>query len=772
MHILGTPVDGLLDSGASISIISSVDLIKRWNLKIENISLKVRTANGESLKYLGIVYIPYTFDNKTKVVPTVVIPDISKGLICGYDFWTAFDIRLTNENGSNIPLCSPSVRAATQASDIKSTDTEQNGDNMVFTIEMGNDTDDDEAGTPIDESLDIPFLETPEEVTITPENIVTEHQLTPEEKNELVNIINMFPRSCDGAIGRTTLIQHTIELIPEIKPKKIPAYKYSPKVEQEVDKEVERLLRMDAIEECVSDFVNPILPVKKANGSWRLCLDARRLNQMSKRDEYPFPNMVSILERLEKSNYFSIIDLKDAYHQVVLEEKSRDYTAFRTNKGLYRYKTMPFGLLNSGATLCRLMNRVLKFDLQPRVFVYLDDIIITSRTLTEHFQLLETVANRLRRANLTISIDKSQFCRKSVRYLGFILNEEGVSVDSAKIEPILNYPPPKSVKDVRRLLGLAGFYQRFIENYSRIASPLSDLLKKSKGKFHWTKEADDALLQLKSALTSPPILSNPDFDQPFAIETDSSDLAVGAVLTQLIDGERRCIAFFSKKLSSTQKRYSATERECLAMLMAIDHFRHFVEATQFTIITDAMSLTFLKTMSINSKSPRIARWAMKIQGYDIQFQYKKGRDNISADALSRAVCAISSNVLDTPYEELIELITKFPSKYKDYKVTGKNIYKFVTNAGKADDPTFRWKYVPKSYERPEIVRKNHDSAHLGFEKTLYSVAEKFHWPRMSADILRYCKSCTICKISKTDNTTPSPLVANLRCAVALGKWFR
>lgn len=268
MHILGTPVDGLLDSGASISIISSVDLIKRWNLKIENISLKVRTANGESLKYLGIVYIPYTFDNKTKVVPTVVIPDISKGLICGYDFWTAFDIRLTNENGSNIPLCSPSVRAATQASDIKSTDTEQNGDNMVFTIEMGNDTDDDETGTPIDESLDIPFLETPEEVTITPENIVTEHQLTPEEKNELVNIINMFPRSCDGAIGRTTLIQHTIELIPEIKPKKIPAYKYSPKVEQEVDKEVERLLRMDAIEECVSDFVNPILPVKKANGSW------------------------------------------------------------------------------------------------------------------------------------------------------------------------------------------------------------------------------------------------------------------------------------------------------------------------------------------------------------------------------------------------------------------------------------------------------------------------------------------------------------------------
>lgn len=710
--------------------------------------MKIQTANGEKLSCLGFVYIPFTFDNKTKVIPTVVIPEISKELICGYDFWQAFDIRPTTTSGINITdgaSGGPSGNVAMI-----------NEISVIFNLTL-----DDSIQVPNhdpvrDESLEIPSLEEPLDGLISAEEIQTEHVLEPEEKERLLEIVNTFPRSYDGKIGRTPLLQHTIELIPGSQPKKIASYKYSPKIEQEVDKEIERLLNMDAIEECVSDFVNPLLPVKKPNGKWRLCLDARRLNQITKRDVYPFPNMVNILERLEKSKFFSIIDLKDAYHQVVLDPKCRDFTAFRTGKGLFRYKTMPFGLLNSGATLCRLMNRVLKFDLQPRVFVYLDDIIVTSNSFEEHLQLLEIVAHRLRDANLTISIEKSMFCKKSVKYLGYILSEHGLSVDSAKIEPILSYPAPKSVREIRRVLGLAGFYQRFIANYSEIAAPISDLLKKNKGKFKWTEEADKALLKLKSALTSPPILANPNFELPFSIETDSSDLAVGAVLTQQINGQRRCIAYFSKKLSTTQRKYSATERECLAMLMAIEHFRHFVDATKFTIITDAMSLTFLKSMSINSKSPRIARWAMKIQGYDIEFEYKKGKDNISADALSRSIFAIKTNLPDVPYDEFKHLIVKYPEKYIDFKVVDEKIYKFVTNAAKAEDPTFRWKYFPRTVERTEIIKKIHELAHLGFEKTYQAVIEKYFWPRMSGDILRFCKACIICKQSKTDNINPNP----------------
>lgn len=754
VHIFGTPVRGLLDSGASISVISSLDLVKRWNLKVENIKLKIQTANGEKLHCIGVVYIPFTFYDVTKVIPTVVIPDVSKELICGYDFWQAFDIRPTIGNNKDVSCNNPDDNSPSnlvvQMLDIEFLSP------FVFTISQDDNAHASVRESTTDESLDIPSLEPPNEEQVTPESVITEHLLSRKDKQKLVKVINTFPKSYDGKIGRTTLLTHKIELLPDAKPRKIPSYKYSPKVEEEVDKEIERLLKMDAIEECNSDFVNPLLPVRKPNGNWRLCLDARRLNQITKRDEYPFPNMVNILERLEKSKYFSIIDLKDAYHQVILEPDCRDYTAFRTRKGLFRYKTMPFGLLNSGATLCRLMNKVLKFDLQPRVFVYLDDIIITSDTLEEHFALLEIVANRLRQANLTISVDKSKFCQKSVRYLGYVLSEYGIATDNAKIAPILGYPAPKTVKEVRRLLGLAGFYQRFIANYSHIVAPISDLLKKGKSKFAWTEQADKALLKLKAALTSPPILANPNFSLPFAIETDSSDLAVGAVLTQIIDGERKCIAYFSKKLSATQRKYSATERECLAMLMAIENFRHFVEATKFTIVTDAMSLTFLRSMSIHSKSPRIARWAMKIQGMDINFEYRKGKDNVSADALSRSICPISNEIADVPYEKLKELIITFPEKYKDYKIVDEKIYKFVTNAAKHDDHTFRWKYMPTSIQKAKIIENVHNRAHLGFEKTLHEVAQKYFWPKMSADVLRYCKACITCKRAKTDNVNANP----------------
>ena len=180
------------------------------------------------------------------------------------------------------------------------------------------------------------------------------------------------------------------------------------------------------------------------------------------------------------------------------------------------------------------------------------------------------------------------FCQRKIKYLGYIITEDGLSIDPEKIKAVLDYPIPKSVKDIRRLLGIAGFYQKFINQYSDITAPISDLLKKGK-KVLWTEDANCAFLKLKSALVTAPILANPDFEMPFIIETDSSDQAIGAVLTQIQKGERKCLAYYSKKLSSTQRRYSATERECLAVLLSIENFRHFVEGTRFVVQTDAMS---------------------------------------------------------------------------------------------------------------------------------------------------------------------------------------
>ena len=453
---------------------------------------------------------------------------------------------------------------------------------------------------PVDESLEIPTIEVSEYRLRNPEDLETEHDLTPSEREALFSAVQQLPATKDGSLGRTSLIEHPIELLPGSKPKRFPSYRWSPTVEEVIDAEVQRMKRLGVIEECPGpiDFLNPLLPIKKSNGKWRICLDSRRLNQSTKKDDYPFPNMMGILQRIQRSKYFSCIDLSESYYQVPLAKDAKDKTAFRTNKGLFRFTVMPFGLTNAPATMARLMARVIGHDLEPWVYVYLDDTIIISNSLEEHLRLIRIVAERLTQAGLTINLAKSKFCQTKIKYLGYVLSEQGLSMDASKIQPILDYPTPKCVKDIRRLLGLGGFYQKFIAKYSEIVTPISNLLKKDRRKFSWTEEANIALEKLKSALVSGPVLANPDFSLPFVIETDSSDLAIGAVLVQMHGGVRKTIAYFSKKLSSTQRRYSATERECLAVLLSIEHFKHFVEGTPFIVQTDAMSLTFLQSMSI------------------------------------------------------------------------------------------------------------------------------------------------------------------------------
>ena len=257
-------------------------------------------------------------------------------------------------------------------------------------------------------------------------------------------------------------------------------------------------------------------------------------------------------------------------------------------------------------------------------------------------------------------------------------------------------------------------------------------------------------------MVSSPILANPDFSQAFIIETDSSDQAIGSVLVQIQNGERKCIAYYSKKLSSTQRKYSATERECLAVLLSIENFRHFVEGHRFIVQTDAMSLTFLQTMSIESKSPRIARWALKLSKYDIDLQYKKGSENVPADALSRCVYTIDSGLTDPYVEGLKYQIEKHPEQFRDFKVVDGKIFKFITNSTLPEDPLFRWKEVVPFLERKPIIEKIHNTAHLGFLKTLEKVREKYYWPRMASQIKQVCASYLVCKESKVPNLNVRP----------------
>ncbi|XP_062556949.1 uncharacterized protein LOC134221780 [Armigeres subalbatus] len=728
VKIFDTDWEALLDSGAGISVLNSREVVDRYGLKLQPASIRVSTADGSNYRCLGYVNIPFTFKNMTKVIPTIVVPEISRQLILGADFWEAFGIRPMIDLGNG-----PETLEITAPSDSEA---------ICYTIEPSNQLPTIEHEES-DETLDIPVYEGPTETAADPENIETEHALTDGQRAQLIDVIKKFELTSEGKLGRTHLIEHEIVLKDGVKPRNPPMYKCSPYIQEAINAEVERFKQLDAIEECYSEWTNPLVPVRKKNGKVRVCLDSRKINKLTVKDSYPMRNMQDIFRRLGKAKYFTVIDLKDAYFQIPLKEGSRNYTAFRTAKGVFRFKVLPFGVMNAPFTMSRLMDKALGFDLEPFVFVYLDDIVIASETFEEHLRLLQIVAERLNGAGLTISVEKSRFCRKQVMYLGYLLNKDGLAVDVSRIQPILDYARPRNQEDIRRLMGLAGFYQRFIKDYSRITAPITDLLTKENKKVVWTKEAENGFNELKSVLTSAPILGNPDFTKTFTIESDASDRAVGAALVQEQGGETRVISYFSKKLNRTQRRYSAVEKECLGVLSAIHHFRHYVEGTKFRVITDARSLLWLFNVGAETGNAKLLRWALRIQAYDFDLLYRKGKANITADCLSRAVQidVIAASQPDAEYEDLMEEIRNNPIKHKDYRIVDGVVYRFVKVKDRMSDPRFEWKQLPTETQKKDVIQREHDKAHFGYEKTLAAIKQR---------------ECLTCQVSKSGNVNVTP----------------
>jgi hypothetical protein len=354
----------------------------------------------------------------------------------------------------------------------------------------------------------------------------------------------------------------------------------------------------------------------------------------SKADSYPIPRIEDCIDKIGSAKYVTKFDLLKGYWQVPLTERAKQISAFVTPNGFYQFKVMPFGMKNAPATFQRLINSIIA-DIDG-CEAYIDDLVLYADTWDKHMEQILKLFEKLSHANLTVNLVKSDFCHATVTYLGHIVGQGQVKPIEAKVQAINEFPAPTNKKELMRFLGMAGYYRKYCQNFSVIAYPMTNLLKKN-SKFEWSNSCQEAFDKIKAILVSSPVLSTPDFDKQFNLTVDASDVGCGAVLTQI--GEDKIehpIGYFSKKFNIHQKNYSTVEKECLGLWLAMQHFEVYLSPTKYPILvyTDHNPLTFLHRMK--NKNQRILRWCLTLQEFNMTVKHIKGKDNVIADTLSRA----------------------------------------------------------------------------------------------------------------------------------------
>ena len=443
---------------------------------------------------------------------------------------------------------------------------------------------------------------------------------------------DLFPEQLPKGIPPSREVKHRIDVEPGSKPPYRPPYRLGPAEQDELEEQIKDLLAQGFIRPSCSPYGAPVLFVPKKDGRWRMCIDYRALNKQTVKDRYPLPRIDLLLDRLGQARVFSKLDLAQGYHQIAMAEDSVEKTAFCTNIGQWEYLVMPFGLCNAPSTFQRLMNTVFEKELNSFILVYLDDILVYSRSIGEHWAHLRHAFDRLRRAKLYARLHKCEFLKDKVDYLGFEVGQDGIRTSPEKVRAILDWPRPLSVHDVRSFLGLASYYRKFIRGFSQLAKPLTDLTREKIG-WQWDKREEQSFLALKAAMATAPVLRLPDFERQFVVTTDASDVAIGAILEQDFGSGLQPIAFSSRKLNPTEIRYSAYERELLGIVWAIGQWKHYFQGPHPIVIqTDHAPLRHLPSQtSVNS---RVWRWLAVLQGYNVDIRHIPGKKN-PADSLSR-----------------------------------------------------------------------------------------------------------------------------------------
>lgn len=442
----------------------------------------------------------------------------------------------------------------------------------------------------------------------------------------------------------TSAIKHTIKTKDEV-PIHAKSYRYPFCHRDEVKRQIAQLLDQGIIRHSNSPWTSPVWIVPKkldASGKkkWRLVIDYRKLNEKTIDDRYPIPNITDILDKLGRCMYFTTLDLASGFHQVEVDERDIPKTAFSVENGHYEFLRMPFGLKNAPSTFQRVMDNVLREHIGVICLVYMDDIIVFSTSLTEHIDNLAKIFKTLRKHNLKVQLDKSEFLQKEVAFLGHIVTPDGVKPNPDKIQIIKKWPLPSNEKELRGFLGILGYYRKFIRDFAKIAKPLTNALRKGEQISH-SKDFVDSFNKCKHILTSSNILQYPDFNRQFILTTDASNYAIGAVLSQGSIGSDKPIAFASRTLNKSEEKYSAIEKELLAVVWACKYFRPYLYGRKFILYTDHKPLTY--GLNLKDTNNRLVHWRLSLSEFDYEIRYRPGKQNIVADSLSRVRNEINFN---------------------------------------------------------------------------------------------------------------------------------
>lgn len=554
----------------------------------------------------------------------------------------------------------------------------------------------------------------------------------------------------------------------------------------------------------------PILFVKKKDGSLRLCVDYRGLNAITIKNRYPLPLIPELLDRLKSAQIFTKIDLRGAYNLLRIAKGEEWKTAFRTRYGLYEYRVMPFGLTNAPASFQHLMNHSFRDMLDDFIIVYLDDILVFSKTKEEHVEHVRRVLQRLREVGLYAKGEKCEFHQEQVEFLGFVVTPSGLTMDLKKVQTILDWPAPKNLHELRSLLGFANFYRRFIKNYSQVVHPLTSLTKKDRT-YEWTEEAQQALTALKAAFTSAALLKHYNPLRQLVLETDASDYAIAGILSQVHnDGRTYPIAFFSRKMTPAELNYEIHDKEMLAIVSSFKEWRHYLEGTQYPIdvVTDHRSLEYFTTTKQLNR--RQARWSEFLSDFHFKIRYRPGAQGAKPDALTRRPdyhpvvkgSSLDPNANPQNHQQLLRnhqhafsaTVTELPiveetlmpvTNSKDFMLQlrqqqgqdqlAAEMMQALDEPGLARTappglgPTTtysmshdgillhhgRW-YLPPSM-RTKALQEQHDAptaGHLGFRKTYQLLQRLYSWPSMRKDVENFVSTCDTCARTKARRHAP------------------